>query len=150
MKRCMFVDDSSVIRKVAKRILAGPDSTSSKPRAAATRSICAIDDMPDIIVVDGSLQDMSAVEFIRRVRAIEAPVRPQIAICLTEVDIGAIMRAKRAGAQGYLLKPFNRPQLLERFRSLQDRLTAEPPERDTRSFATTKKGPRRPGLPRTG
>ena len=75
--------------------------------------------MPDIIVVDGSLHDMSAVEFIRRVRAIEAPVRPQIAICLTEVDIAAIMRAKRAGAQGYLLKPFNRPQLLERFRSLQ-------------------------------
>ena len=29
------------------------------------------------------------------------------------------MRAKRAGAQGYLLKPFNRPQLLERFRQLQ-------------------------------
>ena len=25
MKRCMFVDDSSVIRKVAKRILGGPD-----------------------------------------------------------------------------------------------------------------------------
>ena len=80
--------------------------------------MCAAD-MPDIIVVDGALPDMTAVEFIRRVRAIAGPVKPQIAICLTEVDIGAIMRAKRAGAQGYLLKPFNRPQLLERFRSLQ-------------------------------
>jgi two-component system, chemotaxis family, chemotaxis protein CheY len=45
-------------------------------------------------------------------------VQPQIAICLIEMDIGAILRAKRAGAQGYLLKPFNRQQLLERFRSL--------------------------------
>jgi two-component system chemotaxis response regulator CheY len=62
---------------------------------------------------------MTAVEFIRRVRLIEAPIKPQIAICLTEMDIGAIMRAKRAGAQGYLLKPFNRPQLLDRFRNLQ-------------------------------
>jgi two-component system chemotaxis response regulator CheY len=75
--------------------------------------------MPDIIVVDGALPDMSAVEFIRRVRAVDSPIKPQIAVCLTEVDIGAIMRAKRAGAQGYLLKPFNRPQLLDRFRNLQ-------------------------------
>ncbi|TIT48885.1 MAG: response regulator, partial [Mesorhizobium sp.] len=35
-----------------------------------------------------------------------------------EVDVASIMRAKRAGAQGYLLKPFNRPQLLECFRTL--------------------------------
>jgi two-component system chemotaxis response regulator CheY len=46
-------------------------------------------------------------------------VKPKIAVCFTEVDMGAIMRAKRAGAQDYLLKPFNRPQLLERFRGLQ-------------------------------
>ena len=119
MKRCLFVDDSSVIRKVAKRILAGPELTVIEAASGFDALDICLDDMPDIIVVDGSLDDMSAVEFIRRVRAIEAPVRPQIAICLTEVDIGAIMRAKRAGAQGYLLKPFNRPQLLERFRSLQ-------------------------------
>jgi two-component system chemotaxis response regulator CheY len=75
--------------------------------------------MPEIIVVDGTLSDIPAVDFIRRVCAIAAPAKPRILICLSEVDIGAIMRAKRAGAEGYLLKPFNRPQLLERFRSLQ-------------------------------
>ena len=78
MKRCMFVDDSSVIRKVAKRILGGPDMSSSRPRPASRRSTCASADMPDIIVVDGALPDMTAVEFIRRVRAIESPVKPQI------------------------------------------------------------------------
>ena len=120
MKRCLFVDDSAVIRKVAKRILGSPDLQIME---AATDfdaiSMCA-GDMPDIIVVDGALPDMTAVEFIRRVRGIDSPTKPQIAICLTEVDIAAIMRAKRAGAQGYLLKPFNRPQLLDRFRVLQD------------------------------
>ena len=69
--------------------------------------------------MDGALPDMTTVEFIRRVRVISSPVKPQIAVCLTEVDIAAIMRAKRAGAQGYLLKPFTRPQLLDRFRVLQ-------------------------------
>ena len=119
MKRCMFVDDSAVIRKVAKRILGGPDLAVIEASSGFDAIGMCSADMPDIIVVDGALPDMSAVEFIRRVLAIEAAVKPKIAVCLTEVDVGAIMRAKRAGAQGYLLKPFNRPQLLERFRQFQ-------------------------------
>lgn len=116
MKRCMFVDDSSVIRKVAKRILNGPEMlVIEADNGRDALDMCAAE-MPDIIVVDGALPDMSAEDFIRRVRALPSHVRPQIAVSLIEVDIGAIMRARRAGAQGYLLKPFNRPQLLERFR----------------------------------
>ncbi|MGD9912438.1 MAG: PleD family two-component system response regulator [Rhizobiaceae bacterium] len=116
MKRCMFVDDSSVIRKVAKRILGGPDMMVIEADSAEQAlDMCSID-MPEVIVVDTGLPDMPAEDFIRRIRAIPAAVKPQIVISMIEVDIGAIMRAKRAGAQGYLLKPFNRPQLLERFR----------------------------------
>ncbi|MGX9176396.1 response regulator [Mesorhizobium sp. BHbdii] len=118
MKRCMFIDDSSVIRKVAKRILGGSDMLVIE----AARGFDAVEmctaDMPDIIVVDGALPDMQAEDVIRRVCAIESPIRPQILISLVEVDVASIMRAKRAGAQGYLLKPFNRPQLLECFRTL--------------------------------
>ena len=117
MKRCMFVDDSSVNRKVARRILGG--SNMMVIEAASWHDaieMCAAD-MPDIIVVDGALPDMQADDVIRRVRAIESPVLPQILISLVEVDVASIMRAKRAGAQGYLLKPFNRPQLLECFRT---------------------------------
>jgi two-component system chemotaxis response regulator CheY len=119
MKRCMFVDDSAVIRKVAKRILGGPDLLVTEASSGSDAIAMCAADMPDIIVVDGALSDMPAVELIRRIRAIDSPIRPRIAICLTELDVGAIMRAKRAGAQGYLLKPFNRPQLLGRFRALQ-------------------------------
>ena len=120
MKRCIFVDASAVIRKVAKRILNGPDLQVIEAATGLDAITLCASDMPDIVVVDGALADMPAVECIRRIRAIDPPVRPQIAICLTEKDVGQIMRAKRAGAQGYLLKPFNRPQLLQRFRSLHD------------------------------
>ena len=97
----MFVDDSSVIRKVAKRILGSPEML--------------------VIEAGSGLEafEMCLADIIQRVRAIETPINPQVILCLMEVDIGAIMRAKRAGAQGYLLKPFNRSQLLERFRQLQ-------------------------------
>lgn len=118
MKRCMFVDDSSVVRKVAKRILSGPD-------LLLVEASCGLDaiemcqaEMPDIVVVDSALPDLPTVEVIRRIRAIPSPIVPHIAICLIEMDVAAIMRAKRAGAQSYILKPFNRAQLLEGFRAM--------------------------------
>ena len=98
-----------VIRKVAKRILGGPDMIVVEAGSGLEALEMCMADMPDIIVVDGALPDVAAVDLIRRVRAMESPIRPQILISLVELDIASIMRAKRAGAQGYLLKPFNRP-----------------------------------------
>jgi two-component system chemotaxis response regulator CheY len=118
MKRCMFVDDSSVIRKVAKRILGGSDMIVIEAASGLDALEMCAADMPDVIIIDGALPDVPAVELIRRVRAMESMTKPQILISLVELDVASIMRAKRAGAQGYLLKPFNRPQLMERFRSL--------------------------------
>jgi two-component system chemotaxis response regulator CheY len=115
----MFVDGSSVVRKVAKRILGSADMIVLESGTGSGALEQCAQEMPEIIVVDGALPDMQAADLIRQIRAIPAPVAPYILISLIEVDIGAIMRAKRAGAQGYLLKPFNRAQLLERFRTLQ-------------------------------
>lgn len=119
MKRCMFIDDSSVVRKVAKRILAGPDLIVLEAASGADALDMCSTEMPDIIVIDGALPDMPSAEVIRRIRAIPSLTKPKIAICLVEFDLGAIMRAKRAGAHDYLLKPFDRSQLLARFRKLQ-------------------------------
>jgi two-component system chemotaxis response regulator CheY len=118
MKRCLFVDDSSVIRKVARRILGGSDIIVVEASTGVEAAEICASDMPDVVVIDGGLTDVRAVDLIRRIRAIEAPTKPQILVSLVEVDVAAIMRAKRAGAQGYLLKPFNRAQLLESFRVL--------------------------------
>lgn len=118
MKRCMFVDDSSVIRKVAKRILNGPDMVMVEAGSGLEAIEMCQADMPDIVIVDSALPDLPTVDVIRRIRAIPSAIVPHIAICLTEMDVAAIMRAKRAGAQSYILKPFNRAQLLERFRAM--------------------------------
>ena len=119
MKRCMIVDDSSVIRKVAKRILGGPDMLVVEAGSGGEALAMCAADMPEIVVVDSSLPDMPVVDFIRQALATTEHARPHIVICMTEFDVGAIMRAKRAGAKGYVLKPFDRAQLLERFREMQ-------------------------------
>ncbi|MBS9721128.1 response regulator [Tianweitania sp. BSSL-BM11] len=110
MKRCMIVDASDVIRRVARRILESQDMVVVE--AANGREALAHCDqkVPDIILVEARLPDMAMSDFLHNVQLNNA--KPQIVISLIRLDIGAIMRAKRAGASGYLLKPFDRSHLL--------------------------------------
>ncbi|TIL79922.1 MAG: response regulator, partial [Mesorhizobium sp.] len=55
MKRCMFIDDSSVIRRVAKRILGGSDMLVIEAASGLDAVEMCTADMPDIIIVDGAL-----------------------------------------------------------------------------------------------
>ncbi|WP_367718318.1 response regulator [Nitratireductor sp. GISD-1A_MAKvit] len=119
MARCLIVDDSSVIRKVAKRILTSAEMMVTEAASGEEALDLSAHEMADIIIVDSSLPDMEPSELIRRLMAMPADFKPHILLCLVELDLGAIMRAKRAGAQGYMLKPFTRTQLLEQFRELQ-------------------------------
>lgn len=119
MKHCMIVDGSSVIRKVANRILSGSDMVVLEAASAAEALAMCAAALPDIVVVDARLPDMAAEELIRRLVAINPHFKPQIVVCMTEFDVGAIMRARRAGARGHILKPFNRAQLLDRFRDME-------------------------------
>jgi two-component system, chemotaxis family, chemotaxis protein CheY len=118
MKRCMIVDGSSVIRKVARRILEGPGVTVVDASHGEEALSMCMAQMPDVIVVDSLMPDMDATEFIRRVSLLQPDRKPDVVLCMSQLDVGTIMRAKRAGAKGYILKPFNRPQLLERLREM--------------------------------
>lgn len=109
---CMFADGSNVVRRVAKRILATPELTVLESGTGAEALEICRRTMPHIVVVSTNLPDMEATDLIREIRAIKNAPTPRILISLVEMDIGTIMRARRAGAEGYLLKPFDRNHLL--------------------------------------
>ncbi|EXL04461.1 response regulator [Aquamicrobium defluvii] len=109
---CMFADGSNVIRRVAKRILATPELTVLESGTGAEALEICRRTMPHIVVVSTNLPDMEATDLIREIRAIKNALTPRILISLVEMDVGTIMRARRAGAEGYLLKPFDRNHLL--------------------------------------
>ena len=119
MKRCLIVDDSSVIRKVAKRILSSVDILVAEAATALEAIDICTHEMPDVVIVDHRLPDMDSVELIARLMTADAEIKPHILLCTCEFEIGPIMKAKRAGAKGYILKPFTRVQLLESFREVQ-------------------------------
>lgn len=105
--KCLVVDDSDVIRKVAVHFLASYQAEATEAgngEAALTACDAA---MPDLILVDWHMPAMSGFEFITGLRQRPKGDRPYVIYCTTENDPREIARALAAGANDYLMKPFD-------------------------------------------
>ena len=105
---CLVVDDSAVIRKVARRIIEalGMNVNEAEDGTAALEACAA--NMPDAILLDWNMPNMDGYEVLRRLRQSPLGDRPKVLFCTTENDVGAIARALHAGADEYIMKPFDR------------------------------------------
>ncbi|MEQ8656709.1 MAG: response regulator [Hyphomicrobiales bacterium] len=108
MKTCLVVDDSSVIRKVARRIL--EDLHFEVLEAADGQEALEMcrEAMPDSIFLDWNMPVMDGLEFLKALRAEEGGMEPKVVFCTTENDVAHIAKAMRAGANEYIMKPFDR------------------------------------------
>lgn len=108
MKTCLVVDDSSVIRKVARRIL--EDLQFEVLEAADGQEALEMcrEAMPDSIFLDWNMPVMDGLEFLKALRSEEGGEVPKVVFCTTENDVAHIAKAMRAGANEYIMKPFDR------------------------------------------
>lgn len=111
MKTCLVVDDSKVIRKVARHIL----ETLNFTVAEATDGSDALDQckqaMPDVVLLDWNMPVMSGMDFLCALRATDGGTQPKVVFCTTENGRGHIQAAIEAGADEYVMKPFDRETL---------------------------------------
>ena len=111
MRSCLVVDDSKVIRKVARHILETLDfnvEEAEDGREALSRCEAA---MPDVILLDWNMPVMSGMEFLKALRGASHSEQPKVVFCTTENDIAHIRAAIAAGADEYVMKPFDRETL---------------------------------------
>ena len=110
-KSCLVVDDSKVIRKVARHIL---ESMSFAVEEAAdgqeALTFCRAN-RPDVILLDWNMPVMSGIEFIVQLRRREGGDKPKVVFCTTENDVAHIREAISAGADEYVMKPFDHETL---------------------------------------
>lgn len=118
MKSCLVVDDSSVVRKVARRILEDMDYVIDEAEdGQEAMDKCRVE-MPDAILLDWNMPVKSGLEFLKELRAYNGGDKPRVVFVTTENDIGHIAMALKAGANEYLLKPFDREILEGKFNVL--------------------------------
>jgi CheY-like chemotaxis protein len=68
MKRCLIVDDSSVIRKVARRILERLEFEIAEAEDGEQALQLCRDRMPDVVLLDWNMPRMDGYEFLRLLR----------------------------------------------------------------------------------
>jgi two-component system, chemotaxis family, chemotaxis protein CheY len=118
MKTCLVADDSSVIRKVARRILEKLDfqiveAEDGEQALEACRSA-----MPDAVLLDWNMPRMDGYEFLRNLRRLPDGDRPKVVFCTTENDVAHIARALHAGANEYIMKPFDKEIVEAKFQEV--------------------------------
>jgi two-component system, chemotaxis family, chemotaxis protein CheY len=108
MKNCLIVDDSRVIRKVARRILEELKFEIDEAEDGGEGLDICRRKMPDAILLDWSMPNMSGVEFLRVLRREPSGTKPIVIFCTSENDLTQITEAIGAGANEYLMKPFDK------------------------------------------
>ncbi|WP_374372661.1 PleD family two-component system response regulator [Dongia sp.] len=107
MKSCLVVDDSKVVRMVARKILEGLNfQIFEADNGQAAMDQCA-KEMPDAILLDWNMPVMSGIDFLRELRKMDGGQTPIVVFCTTENDIQHIQEAISAGANEYIMKPFD-------------------------------------------
>ena len=111
MKQCLVVDDSRVIRTVARRILEEMQYAVSEAEDGIAALRACRENMPVLIFLDWNLPAMPGADFVRSVREQADGGRPVILFNTTEKDDHEIAHALAAGANDYVMKPFDRVQI---------------------------------------
>jgi two-component system chemotaxis response regulator CheY len=114
LKHCLVVDDSRVIRKIACRILEELHfATDEAENVASALDVCRTR-MPDAILLDAQLPQSGGLDFLRHLRRSSNGAHPTVIVCTTENNLPHIVEAMEAGANDFVMKPFDRGVIEEK------------------------------------
>jgi two-component system chemotaxis response regulator CheY len=117
-RTCLLVDDSRMIRKVSRRIVesvgyAVIEAENGEEGLARCRAA-----MPDLVITDWNMPVMSGIEFVTALRAIPTARPPKVVFCTTNSGAKDIHKGIDAGADEYVIKPFDEAALLSRLQAV--------------------------------
>jgi two-component system chemotaxis response regulator CheY len=115
MKSCLIVDDSRVVRKVARRILEDLHFTIEEAADGRLALDACLRKMPDVVLLDWNMPVMNGIDFLRQLRRAPGGGGPVVVFCTTENDLQHIQEAIGAGANEYIMKPFDSDILSAKF-----------------------------------
>ena len=107
MKTCLVVDDSRVIRKVARKIVEDMGFACEEAADGQQALDACRKHMPDAVLLDWNMPVMNGLDFLIKLRQEQGGDKPVVVFCTTENDMSHITQALRAGADEYVMKPFD-------------------------------------------
>lgn len=105
-RTCLVVDDSRVVRKVARRILEAHGFAVQEAEDGSVALAACRTGLPDCVLLDWNMPVMNGLEFLQALRREYGPT-PPVVFCTTETDMRFIEQAIENGAQEFIMKPFD-------------------------------------------
>ena len=111
---CLVVDDSAVVRKVARRILEKQGFAVREAGDGVQAMTACEAAMPDLILLDRNMPVLDGIGFLKVLRSEFGEGAPGVVMCTTEAAMDRILEGLEAGAQEYVMKPFDEDILMEK------------------------------------
>src|SRR6202051_2825277 len=118
MKTCLVVDDSSVIRKVARRILEGLDVQIVEAEDGEKALEVCKRGMPEAVLLDWNMPVMDGYEFLGNLARMPGGAQPKVGVGTTKTDAADTARALHAAANEYIKKPFDKDIVTAKFQEV--------------------------------
>lgn len=110
MAKLLVVDDSSLSRRTSRRIL----EAAGHAVAEAADGLTALEryavDRPDVVLLDVTMADMSGLEVLRQLRAMDPDAR--VVMATADVQTSTRTLADEGGAVGFVVKPLTTETVL--------------------------------------
>ena len=115
---CLVVDDSRMIRKVARRIVSGIGFTVLEAENGEEALAHCRAAMPDLVLTDWDMPVMSGLDFVATLRALPGGANAKVVFCTSKSGALDIHAGIAAGADEYVVKPFDELGLRRKLEAL--------------------------------
>ncbi|ASJ92565.1 hypothetical protein CBR61_09020 [Porphyrobacter sp. CACIAM 03H1] len=117
-RTCLIVDDSRVIRKVSSKIALSLGYVPVEAENGEEALARCKKSMPDLVLTDCNMPEMDGIEFVTKLRSIPTPKEPVVVFCTSNGEAKDIHDGIAAGADDYIVKPFDEAALRSKLEKL--------------------------------
>jgi two-component system, OmpR family, alkaline phosphatase synthesis response regulator PhoP len=129
--KILVVEDDAEVMDLIRTALSFKEYTSAETSSGGNAVQLAMQEKPDLVILDLALPDMDGLEVCRRLKAEESTKNIPVIMLTARDSVSDIVRGLEAGANDYVTKPFEVMELMARVRA-QIRLAEDikgPPQR---------------------
>lgn len=113
--RILIVDDSSTTRRILCNVLREAGYGEFLEAADGEAALGILEsEQPDVVLLDWNMPRLNGLETLKRIRAAEATKDLPVIMVTTEADRHHVLAAVKAGANNYVVKPFEAATIREK------------------------------------
>ena len=118
MPTCLIVDDSPTMRKIARKMLGGLGFTCTEAGDGAIALGMVEASPPDLVLLDWNMPVLDGFSTLKALRSTDRGTTLRVVMCTTNNDLDQLVAALEAGADEYVMKPYDADILSDKLRSI--------------------------------